>query len=1205
MKKINSFSISPSDINLIEASAGTGKTYNIASLFVRLIIVEGLPVGRILVVTYTEAATKELKERLMNRLRESVNALKTGRPVNKKGGEDAFLKELLEEVKNPDKGISLLNEAIRNFDEAAVYTIHGFCYQALQEHAFESRLLYDAEMVGDDSNAVQELVDDYWRHFVSGASESRLKQPLLKYLADKGYNPETLASELGEYTGKTYLEILPEIVESCNKEALNKLGELFDEMKNIWDHERREIANQLDNDGLSGNKYRTEWVEAWMLEMQDWLSSNTAPLELFEKFEKFTQSAINGSLKKNSNTVPPQHRFFGLCEVYSELAQPFQGFDIQFKKDLLVHIREEIDKKKELMGILSYDDLLLKLQTALREPEHGDRLAAILRKTYPVALVDEFQDTDPVQYHIFRTIYGKKDTGSGLFMIGDPKQSIYSFRGADIFTYLEARKDVDEDRVYHLSENYRSTPGLLKAINGLFSESKHPFVFEHIHFNPVKPGKQTYSQFKENNFTRPELQIQHLTVDKNERSVTKKTATKKAVAATVSEIHRLLEQGKKGKIAIDNDLKAKDLAILVRSHKQAGLMADALREKGIKSVQYSQENVYTGKEAEDLQRVLQAVAEPSNEMKVRTALSTDLLAYNALEIYELEEDEKKWADIFERFLDLHRQWQERGFAYMFRSLLKEQQIPLKLIRLPYGERVLTNILHLGELLQARDLEKKGGMRGLIKWLNGKRKETGVPPDEEQLRLESDEGLVKIVTMHRSKGLEYPVVFCPFLWYGPELKDGNEPVVFHDPDRSNHAFIDLNGKDGDRRATYRWLAEREELAESLRLAYVALTRAKQRCYVSWIAASKAEFSPLGYLLLDPDIVLEGLKSSTRPGNNHKPPQQEHYNEKLNHLAEAYGDCIEILPVDEERTRPVVQSNDEAEPVLFCRTFNREKPLATRRQISSFSSLIRHEGEDAELPDYDQFFEKVEEPGPTDAEKSIFTFPRGPKPGICIHKIFEALDFSDLSGLPEIVKQNLEKYGIDLSWAGIIMPAIERVVSKPLLAQPQLNLAGLKPADILPEMEFYYTIDRIDSSELAAIIRGKNGPEEISSRPIEAGPGFMKGYIDLVFRSGGKYYIADYKTNHLGNSSEDYGREQLQQEIWESGYDLQYHIYTAALHRYLEKRLPGYSFENNFGGVFYLFLRGINGQPVNRNGIYFDRPGEATITGLNIYFEEGGR
>ncbi len=1200
MKELQPFDITFSGVNLIEASAGTGKTYNITSLYIRALIEQDISVGKILVVTYTEAATKELKDRLLKRMSEAVSVLKNGEVVNK---HDQFLHELLHHTDDRDRAVKRLEKAIRSFDESAVYTIHGFCYQALQEQAFESRAMYDAEMIGDDSELVREAVDDYWRNWVAEVSEHPNKKPLLNLLLDNGYDPEKLANELGQYLDKPYLKVLPENISSISEieDKLQALQTIFTKLQDSWLNNRQEILSLLLSDSLNGRKYRKDYLANWFEYMDDFLSSEFETIKPFDQFGNFSRSTLEDNLNKGYDEIPT-HPFFGLTDEYLTVLDSVLQFETTFKKNILEYLWDELDEKKEDLQVLSYDDLLLRLRNALIG-DRGDILSDKLKEKYPIAMVDEFQDTDPSQYEIFRRIYAGEHE-SALFMIGDPKQSIYSFRGADVFSYLKAKRDASSKKTYDLGRNFRSVPKLLEGFNTLFGEHKNPFILDRISYDPVQPGvdKDRYDELLERGESNPPIRFRSLPLGEKDQ-FNKKEAAELAAEDTAREIYRLIEEGKVQEVTIGKKkVEAKDIAVLVRTHKQADLISDVLRERGIKSVKYSQESVFESEEARQLEIFLKAITEPTNENLITTALALPLTSYSANDLIDVKENEERWVSILEQFAEWHRVWQEKGFSPMFRSLIKEAGISEHLIRYSDGERKVTNLLHLGELMQAEAQQQKEGMRSLVKWMARKRKEESGDRDEEQLRLESDQELVKIVTMHRSKGLEYPIVFCPFLWYGPRYQDHGKPLVYHDPQDFERTYLDLNGKTDSDRNKKRLLVAREELAESLRLAYVAMTRSEHCCYLSWAYAKKSEFSPLGYLLNDPEKCENLLKEAVQESYNAVGSQQ--FKEKIQQLCDQHPSLftMDIQPLPDSLNKQSDLFNAKNDISLSSGTFERATPITTGYEVSSFSSLSSWMDEDdPDVPDYDQFMDygDIEEQATKQpVEKTMFTFPKGPQPGTCIHNIFENY-YSKSEDKDEVITNQLQLNGIDLEWKKTVSEMLDLVIDKPLHQDLEgLNLSVVKDRQI-PEMEFYYQNDEIETRELLSIIR-KKAARDWENKGM-AGSGFLKGFIDLTFEFDGKYYLLDYKTNFLGDSISDYRQDELQHEMHEASYDLQYHIYTVALHRYLKKRLPSYSYDKHFGGAFYLFLRGMNEE--GSEGIFFDRPDKQVVTALDEYIKGG--
>ena len=497
--------------------------------------------------------------------------------------------------------------------------------------------------------------------------------------------------------------------------------------------------------------------------------------------------------------------------------------------------------RQQAAGEWSYDDLLLHLDQALSAPQ-GPGLALQLSQRFPAALVDEFQDTDPIQYRILSRIYA--GSGRTVFMVGDPKQAIYSFRGADIFAYLTAR-DASQGQ-YTLETNWRSTAPLIQAINSLFGRNPAAFFYQQIAYTPVAAAPQKGKGLMEKGVKQGPFRIWQLPFDNQ----TNLPVVRKAVAdATANEILRLLRQAQAGRLTLHGrPLGGGDIAVLVRTHLQGEQIAASLLERGVLSVRAAQDDVFLTPQAEQLERLMLALAEPRREPLLRAALSTELLGWNGAEIDLLSRDDAALSRQIERFITYHQLWRDAGFVRMFRQLLHELDVERRLLTYRDGERRLTNLYQLSELLHQQDSSAQPGVDGLLKWFSRQRQDGVSKAEEHQLRLESDSNLVKLVTQHGSKGLQYPVVFCPFLWdAGAGSGRSQSAYLFHDPEASYKPVFELGSRDFE--SNLRFLKE-EELAESIRLLYVALTRAQYRCYMPWGSVKNSENSALAWLLHPP-------------------------------------------------------------------------------------------------------------------------------------------------------------------------------------------------------------------------------------------------------------------------------------------------------------------------------------------------------------------
>ena len=1160
--------------HLIEASAGTGKTYAITGLYLRLLLEEERPISQLLVVTYTEAACQELRDKLRARLLSARRLLLgQGRP-----GEDPFLAELLHGYQTTGRGqarlSALLVQALLDFDLAPVFTIHGFCQRALQDSAFESGAPFTLELIESDSELRQQTIDDYWR------SRSPAWPPALtaQLLAD-GLLPDRLPNRLDKA-----LQVMSQNGESAlrlprHRTVADLDPTLSKRLAELWQQEGQDLRRLLrEAKDLSRSEanYRQDVLERLFAELDLRLTDPDPTAPPLTALGRLSQSALAAGTKRGGQ--PPSHPFFALAEqLRREVEEARNGILL----DLLRHLGPALAAVKEGAGMASFDDLLTRLRAGLRDQKSGPALAARLFAQYPVAMIDEFQDTDPVQYEIFSTIYRQ---GGGLFLVGDPKQAIYGFRGADIFSYLTA---VDETKNAHTLEiNWRSEPGLIKACNQLFASHPRPFLLDGIGFSPVLSPERHRRRLIMTGSQPSQLTV--FTFAKQER----RDQAKKTIARWLArQVRRLLTLASNGQAYFETEtdgtrepLRPGDIAVLVRNHREGRRVKEALAECGLTAVTSSRQSVFHTPEATELSLVLEAVAEPGDERRLRRALATRLLGYD---LAALAENLAGWDSIRERLAGLHRLWRARGPAAMLNRLLAETGAWPRLAAQKDGERRLTNLRHLLELLQQASDTGAFGPSGLVRWLAERRREDARQTGEASLlRLESDENLLKIVTIHKSKGLQYPVVLAPFLWDSSFLDRAQEPVVIcHD--QTGAAIADLGSED---REENRLRQRREALAEELRLLYVALTRAENRCLVCWCqAASGRRFatasSPLQYLCAGREMGGTDIVAALE--NDFQDDDQGHNLAGLNRaIAASDGTLAAIAAQEEESEAPLAVT---ATPSLCpARSFTR--PLNRNLGLRSFSGLQIKEatGLAGEAPDHDGQGAPGPHPSSTllDDQRDMFSFPRGPEAGSCLHAILEELDFQEPDPEPMTawVRDKLIEFGLDPGWAVTVREFLFRLTAAPLDQEGKLRLNLISRRQRATELEFYYPLPPVDDGELKAMFAR-------SRPPLKAdGPrcGFMKGFIDLVFEHQGRYYLADYKSNYLGPSSEDYGQERMAQAMDQAGYDLQARIYALALHRYLSRRLKDYDPERHWGGVFYLFLRGIDPERGPERGVYFLSP-----------------
>lgn len=1196
-------------VNLIEAGAGTGKTFTIAGLFLRLVVEKGLGVDQILAVTFTRAATEELKDRVRTRLVEAREAFLAA------GSREPLIEKLLRSCE-PSQALERIRNALIDFDRAQIFTIHGFCQRLLFEHAFETAGLFDMELVTDQNRLMRSVSDDFWRKTIYPAPPE-----FVGFCMSRSVRADDLLSLIGRVKSPD-VRIVPEN-ESGRDDGdlrfahLDSFRSLLGRLRDLWPRSREQVAQQLKSPSLSGTSYggmgtggskgevggaskRMLMVTSLIGAMDGFLDEKSIGFPLFESFERFTAAKLKNSTKKGCRT--PEHDVFDLCDELMAVAGQLESEMIDalpaLKRGCIGFARRELFLRKQQGGVVFFDDLLTLVHRALNG-NGGKRLVAAVQERYKAALVDEFQDTDPVQYEIFSTLFSSDD--SILFMIGDPKQAIYSFRGADIFSYMKAARHASFRHT--LTQNRRSHPKLIRAVNTLFSSAHCPFVFDEIGFEPAVSGRP--DDFNPAD-SEAGLTLWFLESGPDSaKPVTKTDAEPLICRAVADEICRLIQPG-------DRSVSAGDIAVLVRTNAQAAMVRDEMLRRAVPCVVCSSENVLDTHEAAEMERLLAGISEPADARLIRAALVTDMMGVRGDQLAAIGEDSRWWEHRYADFRQYRDLWNRCGFIRMFRLLMARENVKSRLLGFSDGERRLTNVLHLSEIFHRQCTERHLGITGLIKWIRDQRDPAAVRSEEHQLRLESDEFAVKIVTIHKSKGLEYPVVFCPFAWQGSEIND--KEILFHDREQDLKLTCDLGSADLEK---HRAAAQNELLAENIRLLYVALTRAVSRCYLVWGRIAPARTSALTYLLysgdpgLDPDNIPASLKALFDSRTD------DELMEALRAVADASEGAIDLALLPDESSgclRPPVRT-EPAPPV--CRKFSGH--IDTSWKISSFSSLTAGRSpEETDLPDRDDA--RDSEPGTQAPDMpaardpiSIAAFPKGAHAGIFFHSIFEHLDFTsgDPGHADALVREKLTQGGFDPIWTDAVCRMIRQVLSVPLLTgRSDFTLSVIPDSDRINEMEFYFPIRSVSARMLSRIFRDKgNGlvpgefPEQIGKLTFSPCRGFMKGFVDMIFGFDGRYYLVDWKSNVLGADISDYRQEHLAGAMARHAYILQYCLYSLALHQYLRNRVPGYRYESHFGGVFYVFIRGVDSRMGPDSGIYHALPPAGLIEALGTSLMHG--
>ena len=1200
---INGFGIQQSGTFLIEASAGTGKTFNIQHLYLRLILERQLRPREILVVTFTEAATAELRDRIRTNLDKAMRQLENPDPGDK------ILHDLLRPGIDTEAKRRRLRQAQLALDEAAIYTIHGFCSRMLRDFAFEANADPTAELVENDDDLVEEIVQDFWRRSFYGADPETAQRQQIA--SAQGITLERLLG-LARNTHAEEIRLVPEPaacrpVTAILADISACLAGDVDGIRGLLLADTSTSTNK--ENGLPKSKIETDFAQFQK-------DPENLSLTILATYGKRRLDDLVTPAKKAKGLRAPEHPFFTLCD---ELGEAMQQTLLAIQYDCVRQVRERLPALKGLRKIQTYDDLIMKIHAAVKDGDASPLVTAV-RLRYKAALVDEFQDTDPHQFAIFNTIFGGTAADHLFFMIGDPKQSIYKFRGADIGAYLAVKRKVEPRRQFTLSENFRSSPDFLEAVNALYApgEFANPFVEPDIPYLAVTCGKPQENQ--------PPIGIVPLQFRHCQNARNKGDAEQAIRGDVANQIGQLLAPD-----AGSPAWQPGQIAVLVRSNAQAEAIQGELRRWRIPAVIYKAGNIFDSAEARQLLLIFTAILEPNYAALVRGALATPLIGFSLAELAQMVNSGTDTpqgtaagldaSDFCQRFAEFRSLWIERGFATAANTLLHQpwetargQAILLNLASGPEANRRLANLRQLIDLLQERQMAHNLSPESLLRWFGTQvndRERREADSDAYEMRLETDADAVTIMTVHKSKGLEFPVVFCPFLW---------EPKINPGKLEEESQRLQVDNQVSLTEDAYRQLLpeyHRQALAEDLRILYVAVTRAKFACIIHTCeplgsrSPTKMEHSALNCV----------LARNTQTGADGLPAGAPTSASRL------AGSLISHTAIGEETASR--RYDPEAATTASLVPPPASPPIEKHWGILSFSAMrgsvqetgagaaelsTRSEGGGDDEPASRQEIS-------TDQGRGLLApLPGGKQLGTCVHEIFEVLDFpqftipepGDGSPASQAIAESLGRNGLLRGiprgdWQNPVarnrFNAIATMLEKTLAARlPDAFAAGKKPLRLgtiakdatLAEMVFDFELpeNQIGLETLAAPLRaaGKSHPAYQPQRhqaTVEGfslgfkGPsfGFMTGSIDLVFEQAGRYYFVDWKTNLL----ETYDQPALLEKMFESGYILQLYIYATALDRFLRANLPGYDFDRHFGGGYYLFVRGIDA-----GGVFVHRP-----------------
>jgi len=1054
--------------HLVEASAGTGKTHNIQNIYARLVAEKGLRVEQIQVMTFTEAATKELRDRIRLVLRR-LAALYAGTLDEDLAGIDEKAKKLERERLESLRACARANLgggdaqadrtaranvelALMEFDQSSISTIHGFCLRALARFAFETGSGFDTEFKNDKSEAIQSRVRDWWRK-------------------DHGDVPEDILPGLELETLSTYAAALSG--------------------KSAW---------RLD-DGTEGD------ANGWML-------------------------------KKAAEIV------------------------------------EGYESERSLRETRTFDDLLRALREALDDPRLGERLAEKLRGEFKAVLVDEFQDTDPVQFDIFRRAFidVADERKPAVFFVGDPKQAIYAFRGGDIYTYTGAKRREDvQQNMFELNQNFRSTPRLLDAVNAIFRDQDGGNTFGDANITysgDLEPSDKAALKLEDGQDDPTPFRIAQFPDAKSRDKY-----VVQVVLDTLAEF--------KGRPAGEG-IGPKDIAILVSSNGRGKEIRAGLKRCGVPAVLQRAGNVFSGRAAREFRQVLLAMVGTGGTGQVRAALSTCFFGMTAAELA----DEDQLADKVGAFAQLRHTWETRGFEAAFAELEKLCDLRSRLAKEADGERLLADVFQILDLAGTAVRTIGPSPDALLDWMAERirlagddrhddysQKETSAEADAEEYarQLESDRDALKIMTVHASKGLEFPVVIV----VPTRGQKEDEPYFYHGRDSQLHV-----GLSDDAKAA----AEKERDAERTRFFYVAFTRGSKRTVV--VTQQQASETPLGRLFAN-------AKANGAGEGNPESPIRWMMNPAVREDLGRY---------EPERASEEPLSAAEEPPA-----YSQEPTKGSYSMLSPKGQEGAEDGRDVDADDGAG--------GEADAAEPIFAIRGGAKTGTCWHEILEHLPFdAQEDEILKATRRSMQGHGCGPkeptafdAEAALVAGMMKTALEHPLEAPDgeRFTLRDVSMAERLSEWEFDFSSRdaAATTAQIAEILEEEWGGDESKRSFLDAArgwdrtipKGFFTGFLDLVFRHNGYYYVVDWKSNGINRRKSGFSRSGVEREMAREGYFFQYLLYAAVLRTYLKETLgDGYSWERNFGGVRYYFLRGI---AAGADGAVFaDRPGERLLSKL---------
>ncbi|AEO08232.1 exodeoxyribonuclease V subunit beta [Buchnera aphidicola] len=1146
-KKLNVFKIILSGINLIEASAGTGKTFTIVLLYLRCLLGIGkktyqkkLLIHEILVLTFTNAA----KEELYIRLQEGINNLYLS-CINKRN-EDPICQLFLNEIQDTNAAIKILKIAKNNIHDASIYTIDSFCQNILQSNTFDIYYTFHDKIIENEDHLYLKTTEDFWRLYVYTLPEN-----IIKIILQYSKSPKDLLKIIKPFIDLDSVNFNKKIF---NNESLILLHEKnikqINYFKKKWLTHSYKILKIINHVNINKKIYHDVNISRWINYIDKWSKSQTQDYNIPIILKYFTQNYI----KKNTIDYIDSK-----CIIFNEIEKILK-YNFSLKHIFILHaiqkIKKLLIKEKKKQSLFGFNDILNLFLKILKKEKN---LRKLIRKKYPIAFIDEFQDTNIKQYKIFNILY-KNSKKLALFLIGDPKQAIYSFRGADIFSYLHITSKIKKH--YYLDTNWRSSVNMCNSINFLFSQNSNPFIFKDISYIPIIASqKNSKMQFIVNGIS--QVPIRFFLYEKTETSLDEyQIWIAKQCAQKISYWLTCAQNGKAKIITQKTEkiLSSNDIAILVKNKKEADIIKKELHQLNISSIYFSERNsVFKIFDAQELLWILECVLEPDNIKLLQQAMSTHIFQVIASTIQKKNKTQSYL--MIEKLYAYYAIWNDISIFHLIQNMILEYQKHATLTELNTNYIKNLNFLHIAEILQEQ-YQYFNKKISLIRWFQKKISEIKEPVQNEYIRNYQECQLVKIITIHKSKGLEYPIIWIPFMVNFNQ----SSSYIHHN---NNEVIINIQSN-----KKYFKIADKERLAEDMRLLYVAITRSMLHCCIGLSCLIKQRkknrihsdihISSIGYLI-----------------QNGKSMNYEDLLKKINQLS--INNLLEV----KNNTKKFVLSNTKNiylinQPIYFNQKHQYIWNITSFTKLKKENNFFENKKSTILYNQYNtEIFIKKNK------KLTVNNFPKGKKTGLMMHFILKnlyILNYKDNNFFSNI----LEKYNISLKWTKTLISWIKNILHISLDNQ-NMRLSTILKQSCIKELEFFLPIKQIlYNAELNKIMQCFN-PISFSTPKLLFNPtkGILNGCIDLFFIWDKKYYILDYKSNWLGDNNSFYAPQNIRTEMIKNRYDFQYQIYTIAVHKYLKQKLKNYHYENDFGGVFYVFLRAIEDQK-KHHGIFYIKP-----------------